>query len=154
MQPRLPLPRLPRPVKLEDVPRLLQSAETLMDDLNVRAQKILEGLDSVLSRMERVPEGVMCTMGPLSITGNQWKELKLAEESDADYRRWFSATITNDEDSSSNILVIVNTLLKKPRELRPSESLDIDFHAPLLRTIYIRCNNLGESATVWIVGNY
>lgn len=154
MNPRLPLPPLPRPARLEDVPRLLQSAETLMDDLNVRAQTILDKLEAVLSQMERVPQGVMCTMGPLSITGNQWRELKLEEESDADYRRWFSATVTNDEDSSNNILVMVNTLLKKPRELRPSESLDIDFHAPLLKTIYIRCGNLGESATVWIVGNY
>ncbi|MFH1484910.1 MAG: hypothetical protein ABIH46_02470 [Chloroflexota bacterium] len=148
------IPGLPRPVRLEDVPRLLQSAETLMDDLNVRAQAILDRLETVAKQMERIPEGAMCTIGPLTITGNQWTELKLKEEPDADYRAWAAATITNDEDSDNNILVLVNTLLKKPRELRPSESLDIDFHAPLLKTIALRCNNLGESASVWIVGNY
>ena len=148
------LPRkLPKLEKLEDVPRYLESQGLLLDDLNVRVQQLIELTKQLVGQMERVPQGVQCTIEK-TITGNIPTEINLEEEPDADHKLWHSCTITNDEDSENNVYAIVNSPTKRYRKLRPSESLNVDFRAPKLKRIFLKCNAVGETANVIIVGEY
>lgn len=149
---RLPR-RLPRIEKLEQLPRYLEEQALLLDDLNVRTQQVLEVMQGIKERMERVPQGVQCTIEK-TITGNIPTVVDLAKEPDADYKVWYSATITNDEDSENDVHALVNLPTRKYRRLRPSESLSVDFHAPLLKKIYLKCHAQGETANVIIIGEY
>jgi hypothetical protein len=144
---------LPKIEKLEDVPRYLESQGLLLDDLNVRMQTLVELTQTMLRQIQRVPQGIQCTIEK-TITGNIPTVIDLQKEPDADYKVWYSATITNDEDSENDVYVVVNLPTRKYRKLRPSESLSVDFHAPLLQKIYLKCNAVGETASVVIVGEY
>lgn len=148
------LPRkLPKLERLEDVPRYLESQGLLLDDLNVRMQTLLELTQTMLNRMQMIPKGVQCTIEK-TITGNIPTQINLEKEPDADYKAWYSATITNDEDSDDNCYVVVNMPTRKYRRLRPSESLSVDFHAPLLRKVFLKCASAAETAKVILVGEY
>lgn len=158
--PRLPdeiierLPRrLPKIEKLEQLPRYLEEQGLLLDDLNVRMQQLLEIQRNMQAQMQRVPQGVQCTIEK-TITGSIPAVVDLAREPDGDYKIWYSATITNDEDSENDVYAVVNLPTRKYRRLRPSESLSVDFHAPLLKKIFLKCNAQGETANVVIVGEY
>lgn len=145
--------QLPKIEKLEDVPRYLESQGLLLDDLNVRMEHLKSLMTQMLERMQRVPQGIQCTIEK-TITGNIPTQINLEKEPDADYKTWFSATITNDEDSDNDVYTVVNLPIRKYRRLRPSESLSVDFHAPLLKKIYLKCNAASETANVIIVGEY
>ena len=149
---RLPR-RLPKMEGFEQLPRYLEEQGLLLDDLNVRMQTLLELTETLVNRMQRVPQGIQCTIEK-TITGNVPVLVDLAKEPDADYKVWYSATITNDEDSANDVYTLVNLPTRKYRRLRPSESLSVDFHAPLLKKIFLKCNAAGETANVIIIGEY
>lgn len=139
--------------KLDQVPRYLEAQGLLLDDLNVRLQKLLELTESMERRMERVPQGVHCTIEK-TITGETITRVRLKEEPEADHRPFFSATITNDEDSANDLYVRINVIHKRFRRLRPSEVLKVDFHAPRLEAIYFKCAEATHSALAIIDGEY
>ncbi|MFH1485659.1 MAG: hypothetical protein ABIH46_06285 [Chloroflexota bacterium] len=147
--PGLKIPELPRPVRLEDVPRLLQSAETLMDDLNVRAQTILDKLNTALERMQQVPEGEVFPV-EVNITGTRATEYNIEDESDAGYKPWFSCTIYN--DGNDDLYVAVNSSRRRFQKVLQGEALDVDMHSPKIKTLYFKTATVGGSCSLRIVG--
>ena len=115
--------------------------------------KLVQLTTKMVEGMQKVPQGIVCTMEK-TITGNRVTRIRLKEEPEADHQPWFSATITNDEDSESDVWVAVNDPTKRFRKLRPSESVKVDFHAPKLEDIYAKCAAADESATLVIQGDY
>ena len=151
---RAKLPRgLPGVKSLEEVPKYLEAQGLLLDDLNVRLNQLVQLTKQMVEGMQKVPQGIVCTMEK-TITGNRVTRIRLKEEPEADHQPWFSATITNDEDSESDVWVAVNDPTKRFRKLRPSESVKVDFHAPKLEDIYAKCAAADESATLVIQGDY
>lgn len=143
----------PQVTSLEDMPRLLDWQSLQFDDLNVRAEAQLKVLTEIRQNMEQAPEGVSCSITK-EVTGNLPIRVRLRDEPDAGHRPWCSATITNDEDSVSDAYVQINDQRRPARRLRPSESLKVDFHAPRLEDIYLRCATAADTATVVMDGLY
>lgn len=125
----------------------------LLDEVAGRLEELTDVMVQIREKMQRVPQGVQCTIEK-TITGNIPTVVDLVKEPDADYKIWYSATITNDEDSENDVYAVVNLPTRKYRRLRPSESLSVDFHAPLLKKIYLKCNAADETANVIIIGEY
>ncbi len=148
------LPRgLPSVRSLEEVPRYLEAQGLLLDDLNVRLNQLVQLTKKMVEGMQKVPQGIVCTMEK-TISGNRVTRIRLKEEPEADHQPWFSATITNDEDSPGDVWVAVNDSRKRFRKLRPSESAKVDFHAPKMEDIYAKCEGPGDSALLVIQGDY
>ncbi len=148
------LPRgLPGVKSLEEVPKYLEAQGLLLDDLNVRLNQLVQLTQKMVEGMQRVPQGIVCTIEK-TITGNRVTRVRLKEEPEAGHQPWFSATITNDVDSASDVWVAVNDPQKRFRKLRPSESAKVDFHAPKMEDIYAKCEGAGDSALLVIQGEY
>ena len=150
--PEVPKPELPPEVtKLR--PDILQTF--LLDEISGRLQELSEIVDRfgklverIEQGMEKVPQGIMVPYD-VSIQGTKLYRLDIFEISESE---WFSCSVVNDEDSSDSIDVAINDHRRGFRRLRPSEALEVDFHAPKLRYIFLKCATASGSATVHIVG--
>jgi hypothetical protein len=145
---RLPK-KLPKIEKLEDVPRYLESQGLLLDDLNVRMQTLLELTQTMLSRMERVPEGLTFPI-ELTVTGNTITKYEIEKEPDAGSRPWNSASIYN--DGPDTVEFRANTPVGRFQTIQEGEGADLDFHAPLLKKLFFRCQSPTASTALRILG--
>lgn len=140
---------------------------TLLDDLNLtqRANNtLITRMTELLAKMERgmqrVPHGVVEVFDDLSVTTGE-------QVFDTIYRteqRWFSGTIYN--EGPDDIQVRANDgfpwetpgvyAARKTRyvTLASGESIDMDFNAPLLRSIYYKLAAGATSASMKIVGEW
>ena len=142
-------PGLPPIRSLEDMPRYLEAQSLLLDDLNVRTQKLLEVTEKMQQQMEKVPEGLTYPI-ELTITGNTITAYELTKEPDAGSRPWFSCTVYN--DGSDDVLVRANSPVGRFQRVEQGESVDIDFKAPKLKSLFFKCDTATSNAALRILG--
>jgi hypothetical protein len=129
------------------------------------SQAILSRMSSVLDRieaqMEIVPQGVVEVFDPVTVTGDQEQVFDTVAQTE---RKWFSATIYN--SGEDDVKVRVNDgLPDEPRALRDArrarwitlaqgESMEVDFHRPLIRFIYYKGTSSTTSSSLKITGEW
>lgn len=145
---RLPS-KLPKIERLEQLPRYLEEQGLLLDDLNVRMQTLLELTEKVLNRMERIPEGLAFPI-ERTVTGNTITKYEMEKEPDAGSRPWNSASIYN--DGPDTVEFRANTTVGRFQIVQEGEGADMDFHAPLLKKLFFRCQSPTASAALRILG--
>ena len=139
-------PSILQTILLDEVAGRLEELGELTQQFRDIAAKMEQG-------MLKVPEGIVLTI-ERTITGQRITRLNLLEDPEAHDRAWFSAVITNDEDSANNVQVAFNTWKFGWRSLRASESCSVDFHAAKLTDIYFKCANPTDTANIIILGEY
>ena len=140
---------------------------TLLDDLNITQRlnnELIGRMTQLLSRMERgmqrVPQGVVEVFDSLTVNAGE----QVFDTVSQTEQVWFSATVYN--AGPDDIQVRANDgfpwetpgvyTARKARyiTLASGESVDLDFHAPLLRYIYYKLASGSTSANLKIVGEW
>ena len=148
---KLPPKKIIDPTVLQTI--LLDEISGRLEDLSELTQQFRDIAAKMEQGMLKVPEGVVLTVAR-TITGQLITRLNLRQEPEAHEREWYSAVVTNDEESANSVQVAFNTWKFGWRSLRPSESASVDFHAPKLTDIYFKCANITDTANVIILGEY
>ena len=118
-------------------------------------------LDKMEAQMEMVPKGVVEVFDDITVTGNQEVMFDTIVETE---KRWFSATIYNAGEDDVDVRVN-DGLPDEPSQLRTArrarwmtlaqgESMEVDFHRPLIERIYYRGASATASATLKITGEW
>lgn len=140
----------------------------LLDDLNVtllQSKKLLssmeQALEKILESQQKIPLGVVETFDDISVASTSEQVFDTIAQVE---QKFFSATVYN--EGSDDIMVRANDgfpwetsgvyQARKSRyiTLAQGESINIDFHAPLLRYIYYKLAPGGSSAAMKIVGEW
>lgn len=138
---------------------------TLLDDLNLTLRdlhSVTSEMKSVLERikgqMERIPIGVMESFD-VPVSGNTESIWEVLNNCDS---KWFSVTVYNSGPDDVKVRVNLGPTSDKWYQARKAryttlaqgESVDVDFHAPLIERIYYKGTTPTASATLKIVGEW
>lgn len=114
-------------------PDVLQTI--ILDEIAGRLADLGEIMEKVKNQMEIIPEGLIYPV-ERTIDGVGIVKLEITKEPECGEKPWYSCTIYNDGDS--DLYVSLNFAHKKYQKVKSGEALDLDMHAPLIRTLYFK----------------
>lgn len=156
-----PEPVAPVSVEGSGPEALLRAIFLTLAQANAILTESADLLSRIVSKMESIPQGVVELFDNRAVSGTAQQVFDTVEQTE---QQWFSCSVYN--SGADNVEVRVNDGLPTERAsvrdarrgrwqtLRTGESLEVDFHAPLVRFIYYRGASATAAATIKITGEW